>query len=178
MLIHLEVDPKKCSYQFLYEVALFNQDPDILTEIFNTLEECELKPSYCFDTANEEPYGVLVALAKNQNTSHDILAQIAKSDDECLRSAVMEYCRFDDIIESLLDDEYTIVLHSALKNPNLKRKHFKKLFNRLTNHDIDFDKPENHDNTTIVRFANKLSKHKLATMTEVVSLGKWLAKNS
>lgn len=178
MIIHLDVDPKKCSYSFLYEVALFNQDPAILTEIYKTIENYKLKPSYCWDAANLAPDGVYDALTENKNTPHDVLAEIAKSDDECLRSGVLEYSRFDDIIESLLDDEYTIVLLSALKNRHLKRKHYKKLFNRFINHEIDFNIPENVDHTTMVDFANKLSKHRFATMTEIIVLGKWLAKNT
>ena len=70
------------------------------------------------------------------------------------------------------------LLNNVLKNRHCKRKHFKRKFNRFLNHDIDFDIPENKDLTTVVDFSNLLSKHKLATMTEIIFLGKWLVKNT
>lgn len=172
VIIHLEVDPKKCSYTFLYEIATFETDPNNLTEIFNTIAKYKLRPSDCEDVADREPYGVLSALAKNPNTEYDIIKKISQSEDECLRSWVAEYTKFDDIIEWLLDDRYTIVLTDALKNRHLKRKHFLKLFNRFINNEIDFEMLANREHITPAQFARKLSKHRFATMTEVIALGK------
>ena len=172
MIVHLEVDPKKCSYRFLYEVALFETNPDNLTEIFDTIAKYKLRPSDCEDAADEDTYGVLCALAKNPNTEYDVIKKISQSEDECLRSCVAEYTKFDDIIDSLLDDKYTLVLSDALKNRHLKRRHFLKIFNRFIHNEIDFEMLENRQHITPSQFARKLSKHRFATMTEVITLGK------
>ena len=180
MIVHLKFDPKESSYQFLYEIALFDTNPKNLAEIYDVVSTCELRSSDCsyMDCDSYDldcsAYGVKEALAMNSNTNCETMLKLAQDEIELLRAIIAVRTNYNAVIEQLLYDDHIYVIKNLLENRNLKSKHLRKIVDRLVGNDFDFDVSFNKETHITKKSLAKLIKaSKVASKTQIERVKNW-----
>ena len=178
MLVQLEFDPKEASYQFLHEIALYETNPDNLDEIYDVVTSCELRKRDCsdWDCPTERRCSeicVKEAIATNQNVSMITSKKLVLEQDEILQAIIAARTNYDEVIDVLINSVYVYVLKNLLENPNLKKKHFNRIFKNFLNGKYDFNCGYNQRRRiSEFEFVNRLRRHKFASVSQVEKLAK------
>ncbi len=169
MIVHIEFDPTEASYQFLYQIALYDTNPENLDEIYNVINTCALRESDCFDwnyTFYDEScsaLGVKNALVLNENTSAKTMIKLASDMDEMLRATISARTSYDEVINVLIDDTHIYVVKNLLENRNLKKAQFDKIVQNFLNGKYDFTADYNKNRMISEKqFSRLLSNHRFA----------------
>ena len=181
MLVHLEFEPKNTSYQFLYEIALYDTNPSDLDEIYETICSCELKSSDCsewectpFDT-DCSAFGVKIALATNPNTSSKTILSLAKDQNELLRAIISVRTENEDAMNILAYDSHIYVVKNLLENNNLTKTCFDIIFKNFINCNYDFSASYNKaKHISKHQFARFLLKHRYATEVQIKTIKEYM----
>lgn len=166
MVIQLDVDLRKCPLQFFIAVCPYIQDPRLLETILNIAKDIYVEKKENpedFDKVYWDLQDLFEIITKNRYANESTMKKMAQIPEFLTRASIAQYTRFSSVLDILMDDDYIIVLCSALQNPLLERKHFNKMFNRTVQSKIDYKEPDNLDYIGEKDWIEKLMSSKFAT---------------
>ena len=146
----IEFDTRTASFQFLYEVSLYETNPKNLAEIYEVISHYDLRASDCINSREFTQYdsdctadGVKEALACNPYTPVEVILKMASEPNEILRAIIAGQTKDVDVMRFLADDDQIYVVKTLLENKSLPKEIYDIIYRKFIEGRYDFSADNN-----------------------------------
>ena len=189
MDVTLSFPIQKATYGFLYGIAKFTDDHNVLFEVLDAIYSYDLsnnllkdgeKNGHGFDEKEhclyDVSFTVKAAIIGNPKSTVKMHRKISNDRDHYARWNVAQFTKYHSILDEMCCREtHWEVIRALLVNPRLTESNFDELVKRLLNNEFDWKSSTDYDIKSVIN--DYFFTHRFIKYEQIVLIKEWMLQN-